>query len=134
MARNTSAEVTPRTWDSALETRSGYLASDIRSDRRLVKRYFVRLAGAGRFELPTTCAGSVWRRGTECREQDSPPRTSERSDPEKGERAQRLLRRAHTLREQGKDPKVERECQVRAHEQAPTVTDLVRQRIQLTPR
>jgi hypothetical protein len=81
MARNTSAEVSrPRTWDSALETRSGYLASDIRSDRRLVKRYFVRLVGAGRFELPTTCAGSVWRRGTECREQDSPPRMSERDE------------------------------------------------------
>ena len=43
-------------------------------------------------------------------------------------------RRAHSLREQGKDPKVERECQARAHEEAPTVAELVRQRIDAVER
>ncbi len=48
--------------------------------------------------------------------------------------AREQARKEHSLRQQGKDPKVERECQARAHEQAPTVAGLVRQRIDAVAR
>jgi integrase len=43
--------------------------------------------------------------------------------------AREQARQAHSLRELGKDPKVEWEHQARLHRQAPSVEDLVRQRI-----